>query len=46
MNEVFAFLPGSTIVHKIALVSKRFREYLTELGHFNDQRTIIYKVKA
>ena len=25
LNEVFSFLPGCTIIHKIAVANKRFR---------------------
>ncbi len=31
MNEIFDYLPGCTIIHKIALLNKRIRQGLTIL---------------
>ena len=32
LNEIFSFLPGCTIIHVVALLSKRIRLICQELG--------------
>ena len=43
-NEIFSFLPGNTIVHKIGLLSKRARNIVTTLGFLTECRVITLKV--
>ena len=43
-NEIFSFLPGYTIVHKIGLLNKQVRNNLTKLGSLSDARVITLKV--
>ncbi len=44
LNEIFSFLPGYTIIHKIALINKRIRNALTKLEPFGQGRIISLKI--
>ena len=44
MNEIFDYLPGGTIIHKIALLNKRIRQGLTDLDPFGKARIIKLKI--
>ena len=46
LNEVFSFLPGCTILHKIALLSKPVRDLLTVLAPFAANRLITLKLES
>ena len=44
LNEIFDYLPGCDIIHKIAILSKRIRTGLTELEPFGRSRIITLKI--
>lgn len=44
LNEIFDFLPGGIIVHKIGLLNKRTRHALTKLELFGSARIIKLKL--
>ena len=46
MNEIFDFLPGGVIVHKIARLNKRLRHALTKLKPFGATRVIKLKIDS
>ncbi len=46
MNEIFDFLPGGVIVHKIGLLNKRLRHALSKLEPFGAYRVIKLKIDS
>ena len=44
LNEIFDFLPGCIIIHKIALLNKQVRHGLTNLEPFGRGRIITLKI--
>jgi hypothetical protein len=46
LNEIFSFLPGYTIIHKIGLLNKKIRNALTKLDPFGQERVISLKIQA
>jgi len=45
LNEIFAFLPGYTIVHKISLLNSSVRRNLSEVKAFGCNRMIKVHVR-
>ena len=45
LNEIFAFLPGCDIIHKIALLNKRIRNSLAQFHYLATKRFIDFKIK-
>lgn len=44
LAEICSMLPGCFVIHKFALVSRKFREAAKVLGPFNDSRVIWMKL--
>jgi hypothetical protein len=44
MNEIFDFMSGGDIVHKIGLLNKHFRQALKKLESFGSARIIELKI--
>lgn len=44
LNEIFSYLPGYDIIHKIARLNKRIREALTKLVPFGQARNLCLKI--
>ena len=46
LNEVFAFLPGGTIIHKMGVVNKHFRAVLQKQCFLWDSRIVTLVVRS
>jgi len=46
LNEIFSYLPGHLIIHKIALLNRRIRLALTKLVPFGEGRIITLKISS
>ncbi len=46
LNEIFSYLPGCFIIHKIALLNRRIRLALTKLEPYGQARIITLKIGA
>ncbi len=45
LNEVFSYLAGCEIIHKIAVINKGFRKIVQNLGAHSQERKLTLKIK-